>query len=63
MGKVKRRCITCHGKYQDGEIEERVFIEPESADNSEPVVLQGYICRECAIVHWAWKAGEDTCQS
>jgi len=55
---VARRCICCRGQRQVGEIQERVFIEPTSGEDSKPVVLQGYICEECEVVHWAWPVGE-----
>jgi len=55
---VVRRCINCRGERQVGEIKDRVYIEPMSGEDSSPVVLQGYICEECAIIHWAWAADE-----
>lgn len=53
-----RRCIVCRGMRQVGEVKERIFIEPTSAEDSNEVYLQGYICEECKVVHWAWDVTE-----
>lgn len=55
---VVRRCINCRGERQVGEIREKVYIEPTSGEDTSPVVLQGYICEECTIIHWAWNASD-----
>jgi hypothetical protein len=60
MDEVIRRCIWCRGERQVGEIKERIFIEPISAENTEAATLQGYICEECAVVHWAWEVNANT---
>lgn len=55
---MKRRCIVCRGERQVGEIRERIFIEPTSGEDVSEVYLQGYMCEECEIVHWAWPPQE-----
>lgn len=44
---------------QIGEIRDMIYIEPESGESSEAVVLQGYICEECAVINWAWPSDAD----
>lgn len=49
---TNRRCIECHGKF-DNNIKLRWYLEPISMENMDAVLLEGFICDECAIINWA----------
>jgi hypothetical protein len=48
------RCCICHGERQVGELRDRVYVEPRSGEDAEPEYTRGWMCEECAVVHWAW---------
>lgn len=48
------KCLACRGEHQQGALKDRVFEEPDPRFPGG-AVLRGWICDECALVHWAWE--------
>jgi len=49
------RCIACR---RDGLLFDMQWAEPKSEDNAMPILLRGWICSDCAVVHWAQSVAE-----
>lgn len=54
------RCCICRGHRQVGELNDRIFVEPTSGEDTSPQYIRGWMCEECLVVHWAWDALSDS---
>lgn len=48
------RCCICRDERRYGPLKDRVYIEPTSGSDLTEKYIRGWMCEECAVVHWAW---------
>jgi len=52
------RCCICRGERQVGILADLIFVEPRGGEDVSPEYTRGWMCEDCAVIHWAWKPEE-----